>query len=261
MTHKTLQSLQRRALRCVEEVMSETSPHRTGSAILGLLDDVVGYDTAGFISLETPSLVYERHTDINQLHQWRQNHHRYRHDLRKVWGSLALHRHVGIDRELAPENVRDEMPLFREYIYPWGIRTSLVVGIAVPQRACFIIGMGRGGPGASFSESQIEAIRPLYAVLASATEILYGRQAHYEVQPPPSSGSYPSSQAPIDRLTKRQREVADLAILGLPYSEIAGALKIQVQTVKNHMRQVFHVTGTRNRAELGVLLRRGRRKG
>ena len=69
MTHKTLQSLQRRALRCVEEVMSETSPQRTGSAILGLLDDVVGYDTAGFISLETPSLVYERHTDINQLHQ------------------------------------------------------------------------------------------------------------------------------------------------------------------------------------------------
>jgi DNA-binding CsgD family transcriptional regulator len=56
-------------------------------------------------------------------------------------------------------------------------------------------------------------------------------------------------------LTRREREVSTLAIQGMSNDEIADALYISVQTVKNNMSAVFRKTGVKNRVQLGNILR------
>lgn len=51
-------------------------------------------------------------------------------------------------------------------------------------------------------------------------------------------------------LSPRERQIAQLAILGRSYAEIAASLHIQEQTVHDHMRKVFAKTGVGNRVEL-----------
>lgn len=59
-------------------------------------------------------------------------------------------------------------------------------------------------------------------------------------------------------LSKREWDVAMLAIRGLSNGEIATELSISVDTVKSHVRTAYERTGVRNRTELAILTyRRG----
>jgi DNA-binding CsgD family transcriptional regulator len=57
-------------------------------------------------------------------------------------------------------------------------------------------------------------------------------------------------------LTQREREVAKLAIEGRQNSEIAAALALSPETVKQHLRNLFRKTGVRSRTELAALFLR-----
>jgi DNA-binding NarL/FixJ family response regulator len=59
------------------------------------------------------------------------------------------------------------------------------------------------------------------------------------------------------QLSKRQREVAELAASGLSNKEIASRLGIALETVKNHLTAVYRKLGIRGRKELA---RRGFRR-
>jgi DNA-binding CsgD family transcriptional regulator len=56
-------------------------------------------------------------------------------------------------------------------------------------------------------------------------------------------------------ISDREREVAQLLLTGLRYSEIGQRLFISVKTVKTHVHRLYEKTGTRNRMELANLLR------
>ena len=63
---------------------------------------------------------------------------------------------------------------------------------------------------------------------------------------------------PIDSLTRREREIAELIAAGLTHKEIANTLKIAPATVNNHLRAIHERVGARNNAELASQIRSAR---
>ena len=61
---------------------------------------------------------------------------------------------------------------------------------------------------------------------------------------------------PLDRLTDRQREVAELVAQGLSNEEIAGRLFLSLATVKSHLTTMMRRLGVRSRTELAILVAR-----
>lgn len=65
---------------------------------------------------------------------------------------------------------------------------------------------------------------------------------------------------PLEHLTPRQLEVAELVSDGLSNSEIARELSLSELSIKKYISRIFDVTGHRNRSELATaVLRRDRR--
>jgi DNA-binding NarL/FixJ family response regulator len=64
------------------------------------------------------------------------------------------------------------------------------------------------------------------------------------------------ARGPLDRLTDRQREVAELVAQGLSNEEIAGRLFLSLATVKSHLTASMRRLGVRSRTELAILVTR-----
>jgi len=67
----------------------------------------------------------------------------------------------------------------------------------------------------------------------------------------------PIAQSPIDlaRLTDRQRQLVDLALMGLPDKTIASRLGISEHTVGNHFRVIYERLGISKRSQLIAALK------
>ncbi|MBI3666989.1 MAG: response regulator transcription factor, partial [Acidobacteria bacterium] len=61
-----------------------------------------------------------------------------------------------------------------------------------------------------------------------------------------------SRRADVGGLTPREREIAALVGQGYKYREIAEMLSISEQTVKNHLRNMFHKLGVSDRLQLAL---------
>jgi DNA-binding CsgD family transcriptional regulator len=66
-----------------------------------------------------------------------------------------------------------------------------------------------------------------------------------------------SDEAEVSRLTRREREVAELAASGLTSREVAEKLFVSTRTVENHLQRAYEKLGVRGRAELSDALGRG----
>jgi DNA-binding CsgD family transcriptional regulator len=66
------------------------------------------------------------------------------------------------------------------------------------------------------------------------------------------------AREPIDNLTPREREIAELVAAGLTHKEVAKTLKIAPSTVNNHLHAIHERVGAHNNAELAAQLRYGR---
>jgi DNA-binding NarL/FixJ family response regulator len=63
------------------------------------------------------------------------------------------------------------------------------------------------------------------------------------------------TEACIDKLTRRQREILPLLARGMSNKEIARSLKIAEGTIKIHASSLLRVLGVRNRTEAAVMVR------
>lgn len=69
----------------------------------------------------------------------------------------------------------------------------------------------------------------------------------------PTSAQNPRSEG-AERLTRRERQVAELAAQGLANSEIARELQASPNTIKQHLANAYRKTGVSGREELAALL-------
>ncbi|PXX65312.1 regulatory LuxR family protein [Nocardia tenerifensis] len=76
---------------------------------------------------------------------------------------------------------------------------------------------------------------------------------------PPSNGARPAPDPAVGEpaaiLSEREREVAELVLLGLTYREIGARLYISAKTVEHHVARIRRRIGARSRSELLSMLR------
>jgi DNA-binding NarL/FixJ family response regulator len=110
-------------------------------------------------------------------------------------------------------------------------------------------------PRRSAAQRLIEAVRALSrdeATLdAAATSQLVRYVTGDATRPEPLVTS-------LDRLTERQREVAELVAQGLSNEEVAGRLFLSLATVKSHLTAVMRRLDVRTRTQLAILVNRDR---
>lgn len=63
----------------------------------------------------------------------------------------------------------------------------------------------------------------------------------------------PSSKSAMSSLTQRERQIVSAMVGGASNKEIAEALSVSEQTVKNHLSRIFEKCGVSNRTELALL--------
>jgi DNA-binding CsgD family transcriptional regulator len=76
-------------------------------------------------------------------------------------------------------------------------------------------------------------------------------------EPPPAAPAPRRSQArrASTRLSEREREVAELLLLGMPYRDIGGQLFISAKTVEHHVARIRRRLGADSRSEMLSMLR------
>jgi DNA-binding CsgD family transcriptional regulator len=71
----------------------------------------------------------------------------------------------------------------------------------------------------------------------------------------PSPGAAARPVAPSSRLSDREREVAELLLLGMPYRDIGSQLFISAKTVEHHVARIRRRLGAESRSEMLSMLR------
>ncbi|MGH3675530.1 MAG: isoniazid response ATPase/transcriptional regulator IniR [Mycobacterium sp.] len=72
---------------------------------------------------------------------------------------------------------------------------------------------------------------------------------------PAAAAATASSRTPSSRLSDREREVAELLLLGMPYRDIGNQLFISAKTVEHHVARIRRRLGAESRSEMLSMLR------
>jgi DNA-binding NarL/FixJ family response regulator len=108
-------------------------------------------------------------------------------------------------------------------------------------------------PRRSAAQRLVDGVRALARHEAALDTAATNQLVRFLTAPPaPASG-----ERVLDRLTDRQREVAELVAQGLSNEEIAGRLFLSLATVKSHLTAVMRRLDVRTRTQLAILVNRG----
>ncbi len=173
-------------------------------------------------------------------------------------GALAATDQVAVQVVIARQGLVEgaTLPLLRDLCR----RGTAVLVLAEPREdpGADLVEVLRAGvrgylPRRACAARLIEAVRALSrhepAIDSSATTQL----VRYLADP---SMPEASSQRALDRLTDRQREVAELVAQGLSNEEIARRLFLSLATVKSHLTASMRRLGVRSRTQLAIMVNR-----
>ncbi|WP_448626079.1 LuxR C-terminal-related transcriptional regulator [Geodermatophilus sp. URMC 64] len=109
-------------------------------------------------------------------------------------------------------------------------------------------------PRRSAAQRLVDGVRALARHEAALDTAATDQLVHYLTAPTAPS----DCRRVLDRLTERQREVAELVAQGLSNEEIAGRLFLSLATVKSHLTAVMRRLDVRTRTQLAILVNRDR---
>jgi len=146
---------------------------------------------------------------------------------------------VAVDAQVFSRQERERLAFYRDVARPLRIEPLLWTTLSVRSQEIAVIGLARRSAAARFSDAGVDLLRSLVAVLSVADGFF--------------ALPRPSVEAPIAAiggLTRREREVADLVVLGYTNREIGIALGTSPRTVRNQMTSILEKTGAATRTEL-----------
>lgn len=108
-------------------------------------------------------------------------------------------------------------------------------------------------PRRATAQRLVDGVRALARREAALDPIATSQLVRYLKGPATRPGS---GRRAVDRLTDRQREVAELVAQGLSNEEIAGTLFLSRATVKSHLTASMRRLGVRTRTQLAILVNR-----
>lgn len=211
--------------------------------LMGIVDRVLGLDSAVAARPELGTRVVARNVEGKNLELAERAlefaRTRYAKEVLPAFRESAR---VGacIDSDFFPtERSKRESLLHREVVGPTGVRSMLQLCARWHGRPLLRLNLNRHG-NPPFRRSDLErALRLLPTLEASVAARL--------LAPPNSS---------IDRLTDREREVAELAARGLTNTQIGLALGTSRYTVRNQLTRIYEKLEIESRAELAAYVSR-----
>jgi DNA-binding CsgD family transcriptional regulator len=220
------------------------------------LEREVGFDGAYFARIE------EIHTPNGQApsiangwndhaERFSTNPTRYLGGLLRILDAAARNRGAVVDNHVFSRDERHREPLYTELLDPIGTRVLAVGRLQIANHACGIVLLGRQGSGARYRAAEIERLRSVLPILA------LGDAVHARPRTPAvdRSSEPPLAAADPKALAPREREVLAHLGLGLTYEEIARALGISVNTVREYVRRLYDKLGIASRTEAVLLAR------
>ncbi len=177
------------------------------------------------------------------------------------WDTLAVelaplrehafrHRGVAADHDALSPGSRAHRLWRQTALAPQKLKTLALVHFVVGGVARAVLSIGRRKRD-RFDEAELERLRDVAPTYALADLALGGLENR-------AGANMPVRLVCQDqRLTTRQREIVEHVALGHTNAEIAGALSLSPNTLRNHLATIFAKLGASNRAEvvrLAVLL-------
>jgi DNA-binding CsgD family transcriptional regulator len=107
-------------------------------------------------------------------------------------------------------------------------------------------------PDARVSQAMLQLARDLKQSVAGGD---VETQVSDVPQPLRTPSSTPASAPASSRLSEREREVAELLLLGMPYRDIGAQLFISAKTVEHHVARIRRRLGAESRSEMLSMLR------
>lgn len=163
-------------------------------------------------------------------------------DLEPLRNHALAHGGVASDAEALPQRSRARARFEAGVAKPFGIRRLAITHLGLRDRISAALILLRRS-AVAFSAAELQLLRAIVAVLALADA------AHTALSAVPTA-SLPTRLRCVDqRLTPRQREILERVALGHTNAEIARALDLSPNTLRNHLVAVYGRLGAGNRAE------------
>jgi DNA-binding CsgD family transcriptional regulator len=143
-----------------------------------------------------------------------------------------------------------ELPIYRDYFLTFGLDDYVELGLrAEPGRDRFFVLFRRAGAH-DFSERDRDVLELLRSHLYR-----FEAQAELRRQLADASRARSADRDLNPRLTRREREIAELVAEGKTNAEIAAALWVAPGTVKKHLDNIYAKIGVGRRAAAATALR------
>jgi DNA-binding CsgD family transcriptional regulator len=216
--------------------------------VMRRLRQTVGYDGGWFHTLD-PALPLDSGSwdslDMTCVERARAGWAGYGSQLLRLRDAMSASRGVVQDSDVYSARQRDRIPWFVDIVRPLAMKHMAWASLRLGGQELAVIGLARADAGRGFKGGGLEFLRQVSPALAMAESLLQLRGDG------PAPGDEPA-------LTPREREILELFEHGASYQDAARMLQISVNTVRDHVRNIYEKLQVTSKVEAVLKLPRVR---
>lgn len=231
------------------EIYSLNSEFEITDKFLKMLSSLLLYDKAFFLIYDKDNIVENSSTFINIDEEAKKLYLEKFHNLDYAKYFMTTTKSIVFrDTDIFEENKRNETKIYKEFLYPNGMKYGLGLVIVKNDVLLGTINLFRDDILNDFTEKDFEILDILKEHLAN---IFYRLKSASKQE----SSQRLNINAIYDyNISKREFEIINLILEGLTNDEISERLMISISTVKRHTYNIFNKLGINSRFQLLRLL-------